>query len=288
VLIQGETGTGKEYLARAIHYLSDRAERSMVTLNCGGFPDELLENELFGHEKGAFTSANTAKAGLCEVADGGTLFLDEITHMSPAMQVKLLRFAEDHSFIRLGGTKPITVDVRLIAASNQPVNEMVKSGRFREDLYYRLNVIPLSLPPLRKRPEDIEVFTEHFMEQFNCGKDKQVGPKAWKKLHNHSWPGNLRELRNAVQRAVVLGAGTTIESEHLLLETGLATPEDVIGERVDMGESNSSLLSLEQVEKQHILTVLDACDNDREAAARILGISRATVDRRLTRYKETD
>ncbi len=194
VLIQGETGTGKEYLARAIH------------------------------EKGAFTSANTAKAGLCEIADGGTLFLDEITHMSAAMQVKLLRFVEDHSFMRLGGTKPVAVDVRIIAASNQPIDGMVASSQFREDLYYRLNVIPLTLPPLRERPEDIEVFTEHFIKQFSGGADKRISQEAWEKLYSHNWPGNLRELRNTVQRAVVLSVGDTIRPEHLLIDTELVGP----------------------------------------------------------------
>lgn len=287
VLIQGETGTGKEYLARAIHYLGERAEQPMVTLNCGGFPDELLENELFGHEKGAFTSANTAKVGLCEIADGGTLFLDEITHMSAAMQVKLLRFVEDHSFMRLGGTKPITVDVRIIAASNQPVEDMVESGQFREDLYYRLNVIPLTLPPLRRRPEDIEVFTEHFMRQFDGEANKQVSQEGWEELHSHNWPGNLRELRNAVQRAVVLSVGDTIEPEHLFIETKLTRPENATSSGPDE-ERSSSLLTLEEMERQHILAVLEACDGDREAAAEILGVSRATVGRRLKKYKEAD
>ncbi len=287
VLIQGETGTGKEYLARAIHYLSERAERAMVTLNCGGFPDELLENELFGHEKGAFTSANTAKVGLCEIADGGTLFLDEITHMSAAMQVKLLRFVEDHSFIRLGGIKPITVDVRIIAASNQPLEEMVESGQFREDLYYRLNVIPLTLPPLRRRPEDIEVFTEHFMRQFDGEASKQVSQEGWEELHSHNWPGNLRELRNAIQRAVVLSVGDTIKPEHLLIETELAGPKNTTDRGSDE-EKSSSLLTLEEMERQHILAVLEACDGAREAAAEILGVSRATLGRRLKKYEGTD
>jgi len=286
VVIQGETGTGKEYLARAIHYLSERAEQSMVTLNCGGFPDELLENELFGHEKGAFTSANTAKVGLCEIADGGTLFLDEITHMSAAMQVKLLRFVEDHSFTRLGGIKPTTVDVRIIAASNQPVEEMVKASQFREDLYYRLNVIPLSLPPLRRRLEDIEVFTKHFLKQFAAEASKQVSQEAWEKLHSHNWPGNLRELRNAIQRAVVLSIGDTIKPEHLLIATELTRPENAPGSG-PTEERSSSLLTLEEMERQHILAVLGACEGDREAAAQILGVSRATVGRRLRNYRET-
>ena len=287
VLIQGETGTGKEYLARAIHYLGEQAEQPMVTLNCGGFPDELLENELFGHEKGAFTSANTAKVGLCEIADGGTLFLDEITHMSAAMQVKLLRFVEDHSFMRLGGIKPITVDVRIIAASNQPVDDMVESGQFREDLYYRLNVIPLTLSPLRRRPEDIEVFTEHFMRQFAGEASKRIAPEGWEELHSHNWPGNLRELRNAIQRAVVLSVGDTIKPEHLFIKTKLRMPENATSS-VPAKERSSSLLTLEELERQHILAVLDACDGDREAAAEILGVSRATLGRRLNKYEETD
>ncbi len=286
VLIQGETGTGKEYLARAIHYLGERAERAMVTLNCGGFPDELLENELFGHEKGAFTSANTAKVGLCEIADGGTLFLDEITHMSAAMQVKLLRFVEDHSFMRLGGTQPVTVDVRIIAASNQPLEKMVASGQFREDLYYRLNVIPLLLPPLRRRPEDIEVFAEHFMRQFSDKASKQVVQEVWEKIHSHHWPGNLRELRNAIQRAVVLSVGDAIKPEYLLIETELMRPENAASSGPDE-ERSSSLLTLEEMERQHILAVLEACAGDREAAAEILGVSRATLGRRLRKYKET-
>jgi len=287
VLIQGETGTGKEYLARAIHYLGERAEQAMVALNCGGFPDELLENELFGHEKGAFTSANTAKIGLCEIADGGTLFLDEITHMSSAMQVKLLRFVEDQSFMRLGGTKPITVDVRIIAASNQPVEEMVASGQFRDDLYYRLNVIPLSLPPLRQRPEDIEVFTEHFVRQFGGEASKQISQEAWEKLHSHNWPGNLRELRNAIQRAIVLSVGDSIKPKYLLIETDLTRLEKGTSSSHEQ-ERKSSLLTLEEMERQHILAVLDACDGDTETAAEILGISPSTVRRRLKNYKETD
>jgi len=278
VLIQGETGTGKEYLARAIHYLGARADQAMVTLNCGGFPDELLENELFGHEKGAFTSASTAKVGLCELAEGGTLFLDEITHMSKAMQVKLLRFVEDHSFMRLGGTKPVTVDVRIIAASNQPIDEMVVSDQFREDLYYRLNVIPLTLLPLRQRPEDIEVFAEHFMRQFSDKASTQVSQEVRERLHSHNWPGNLRELRNAIQRAVVLSVGDSIKPEHLLIETELPMPQQ---------KSRPPLMTLEEMEKQHILGMLEACAGDREAAAEILGVSRAALDRRLRKYKET-
>ncbi len=290
VLIEGGTGTGKEYLARAIHYMSERADGSFVALNCGGFPDELLENELFGHDKGAFTSAHAAKAGLCDIAHGGTLFLDEICHMTPAMQTKLLRFAEDHTFTPLGSTKPRSVDVRIIAASNQPVAQMVKSGKFREDLYYRLNVIPLHLLPLRERPEDLEPFVAHFIAQFSPEAHRQIPAAAWGKLKEHAWPGNLRELRNVIQRAVVLAIADTIEEEHLLLEADApaptaappspASPLPVV--------SLSNLPSLAEAEKQHILTVLDACSGDKAAAAGVLGISRSTLTRRLKSYEEPD
>ena len=282
VLIEGETGTGKEYLARAIHYMSARADESFVALNCGGFPDELLENELFGHEKGAFTSANSAKAGLCDVAAGGTLFLDEICHMTPAMQTKLLRFAEDHTFTPLGSTKPRSVDVRIVAASNQPVAQMVKSGKFREDLYYRLNVIPLHLLPLRDRPEDLEPFVEHFVALFSPEEDRRIAAPVWAKLRGHPWPGNLRELRNVIQRALVLAIGDTIEEDHLMLE-----PQP-FSARAAQPAPASPLSSLAEAEKQHILTVLDACGGDKAAAAEILGISRSALTRRLKSYEQTE
>ena len=288
VLIEGETGTGKEYLARAIHYLSDRADGPLVVLNCGGFPDELIENELFGHEKGAFTSANSAKVGLCEIAGGGTLFLDEISQMSPAMQAKLLRFVEDHSFTRLGGTEAVSVDVRITTASNQRLPEMVESGQFREDLYYRLNVIPLHLPPLRDRPEDIEPFTEHFIEQFSCTDNKKLAEEAWAKLRVHTWPGNLRELRNVIQRAGILAIGNSIEREDLIIGTDLARSSSDAGIAPDQAPLHSSLLPLAEVKKQHILAAVEACDGDRAAAAEILGISRSTMDRQLAKYEKED
>jgi len=284
VLVEGETGTGKEYLARAVHYFSDRAEQAMVTVNCGGFPDELLENELFGHEKGAFTSANSAKPGLCEVADGGTLFLDEIGHMSSAMQIKLLRFVEDHSFARLGATKPVTVDVRIITASNQPLAEMVQSGQFREDLYYRLNVIPLKLRPLRQRPEDIEPFTKHFMQQFDFADTKWITSEGWQKLHEYDWPGNLRELRNVIQRAGVLTSGEAIKPKHLLLQGQATASDGAVENPSDESSPTSPLLSIEEMERQHIIAVLETCDGDRRAAAEILGVSPSTLYRRLNKY----
>ncbi len=285
VLVEGETGTGKEYLARAIHYMSERADKAFVALNCGGFPDELLENEIFGHEKGAFTSAHAAKVGLCEMADGGTLFLDEISQMSPAMQVKLLRFVEEHSFTRLGGIKPQRVDVRIISASNQPLTEMVERGQFREDLYFRLNVIRVYLPPLRERPEDIGPFAEYFLGQFDAGGKKQLAEQAWVTLRAYAWPGNLRELRNAMHRAVVLGVGDRITEEHLLLEAAVLSPAEEWGATVSLAAQDETVLLLDEVERLHILKVLVACAGDKGAAAEALGISRTTLSRRLKKYE---
>ncbi len=221
VLIEGETGTGKDFLARAIHCMSDRAGKHFVPINCGSLPEQLLTSELFGHEKGAFTSATAAKKGMCEVADGGTLFLDEIGEMSMDNQVKLLRFAQDLSFTRLGGTKPIEVDVRLICATNQDLQAAVREGRFREDLYYRLAVMPLSLPPLRERPEDVEPFARFFLRKHlrRHGRGpREIAPETLELLSAQQWPGNLRQLENAIQRGLLMAHGDTLRPEDLMLE----------------------------------------------------------------------
>jgi DNA-binding NtrC family response regulator len=221
VLIGGETGTGKEYLARALHGLSDRAEAPFVTLNCGAFPEELLESELFGHEKGAYTSAAGAKPGLCELAAGGVLFLDEIGDMSPAMQVKLLRFLDDGSYRRLGGTQERQADVRLLAATNQDLARARAEGRFREDLYWRLNVIPLRLPPLRERPEDLAPFSRHFLGQFARELQRPglaLLPAAQARLSEYAWPGNLRQLHNVLWRAALLTGSGSISPEQVVWE----------------------------------------------------------------------
>jgi DNA-binding NtrC family response regulator len=220
VLIEGETGTGKDFLARAIHFMSDRAEKHFVPINCGSLPEQLLASELFGHEKGAFTSATQSKKGLCEVADGGTLFLDEIGEMSMDNQVKLLRFAQDLTFTRLGGTEPIEVDVRLICATNQELQRAVEEGRFREDLYYRLAVMPLSLPPLRERPEDIEPFARFFLHKHlrrHARGPREISSAAMELLMAQSWPGNLRQLDNAIQRGLLMAHGDTLRPEDLML-----------------------------------------------------------------------
>lgn len=221
VLIEGETGTGKDFLARAIHYMSDRAEKHFVPINCGSLPEQLLTSELFGHEKGAFTSATKAKQGLCEVADGGTIFLDEIGEMSLDNQVKLLRFTQDLTFTRLGGTEPIEVDVRLICATNKDLQRAVSDGRFREDLYYRLAVMPLSLPPLRDRPEDIGPFARFFLHRHlrrHARGPREISPDTMDLLMAQKWPGNLRQLDNAVQRGLLMAHGDTLRPEDLMLE----------------------------------------------------------------------
>lgn len=221
VLIEGETGTGKDFLARAIHYMSDRAEKHFVAINCGSLPEQLLASELFGHEKGAFTSATQSKKGLCEVADGGTLFLDEIGEMSLENQVKLLRFAQDLTFTRLGGTEPIEVDVRLICATNQDLQRAVADGRFREDLYYRLAVMPLRLPPLRERPEDIAPFAEFFLRKHlrrHARGPREISAAAMELMMAQTWPGNLRQLDNAIQRGLLMAHGDTLRPEDLMLE----------------------------------------------------------------------
>lgn len=221
VVISGESGTGKEFLARAIHYLSNRATEPFVALNCGAFPQELLESELFGHEKGAFTSAGTTKPGLCELANEGTLFLDEIGDMSLPMQVKLLRFLQDGTFRRLGGGQERQVDVRIVAASNQNLPAALREGRFREDLYWRLNVVPLYLPPLRERPEDIEVFSEHFLQQFAQDQgqaQRELTRAAQKKLKAYPWPGNIRQLHNVLLRASLLAIEQVLRPQYLVFD----------------------------------------------------------------------
>ena len=222
VLIEGETGTGKEYLARAIHFMSPRRDKPFIPVNCGAIPETLLESELFGHERGAFTSANRAKPGLCELAHKGTLFLDEIGDMSLPTQVKMLRFLQDRSLVRVGGIESIKVDVRIVAATNQDLKAAVAEGRFREDLYYRLAVMNLHLPPLRDRPEDVLRFARHFLARGSAGQRKTLCEYACDKLRQHSWPGNLRELQNIILRAALIAPHRTIHARHIEVEDPLA------------------------------------------------------------------
>ncbi len=277
VLLEGETGTGKDYLARAIHYMSDRADRHFVAVNCGALPEQLLISELFGHEKGAFTSATQAKKGLCEVADGGTLFLDEIGEMSLDNQVKLLHFAQDLTFTRLGGIEPIEVDVRLVCATNCDLTAVVGEGRFREDLYYRLAVMPLRLPALRERPEDIEPFARFFLARYARLHGRgpvEMTEDALELLRAQPWPGNLRQLENAVQRGVLMAEGRELRPEHLMVDLGVASPDGT-------GQDLASMPDLATVEAEHITRVWRASGGDRRRAAEVLGISPRTLSRRL-------
>ncbi len=277
VLLEGETGTGKDYLARAVHFMSDRAEKHFVAVNCGALPEQLLTSELFGHEKGAFTSATQQKQGLVEVADGGTLFLDEIGEMSMDNQVKLLRFTQDFSFTRLGGTKPIEVDVRLVCATNRRLQAAVEDGSFREDLYYRLAVVPLRIPPLRERTCDIEPFARYFMRKHTITHGRgptEIAPEALELLRSRPWPGNLRQLENAIQRGVLMAEGDLLRPEHLMLEDfPAASPIDP-----------RSLPDLATVEREHILRVWEATGGSKSEAAGVLGISPRTLTRRLADY----
>jgi DNA-binding NtrC family response regulator len=219
VLIEGDTGTGKEYLAQALHFMSPRRDKPFVPVNCGAIPETLLESELFGHERGAFTSATRAKPGLCETAHRGTLFLDEVGDMSPTMQVKLLRFVQERSFVRVGGLETIKVDARVVAATNQNLRQAVAEGRFREDLYYRLAVISLVLPPLRDRPEDVTGFADYFVSKYATALGrKELCDCARERLLQHAWPGNLRELENVLQRAILTTPQRAIHGTDLQID----------------------------------------------------------------------
>ncbi|MDT4290335.1 sigma 54-interacting transcriptional regulator [Methylomonas sp. MO1] len=278
VLISGETGTGKELLALAIHEASPRKNRSMIQVNCAAIPAALIESELFGREKGAFTGALSKQVGRFELANGSTLFLDEVGELPLDAQAKLLRVLQEKKFERLGNPKPITVDVRIIAATNRNLSQEVAEGRFREDLYYRLNVFPIQLPPLRERREDIPKLVETFVQEFAAGMDKNivaVDKNSLQGLCLYDWPGNIRELRNVIERAVILAKSPILK---------IALPIDGLG-TVSM-PSSSSLASLEEVERQHITHVLEACGwrvRGQGGAAAILGLNPNTLESRMTK-----
>ncbi len=278
VLITGESGTGKELLARAIHNASTRAGGPFVSFNCGGFTEELIANELFGHEREAFTGAHTTKIGLLEAAQGGTIFLDEVSEMPPSMQVKLLRVIQERKLLRVGGTKPIDLDIRVIAATNKDLQQEVSAGRFRQDLYYRLNVVHLRVPPLREHREDIPILINHFLEKYNKAYRKDIqgfSKEALELLMNYPFPGNIRELENIVSGAVALA------------ETQLIRPRDLPGDLAQFDVQTldaSEFVSLEENERLYILRVLEATGGNRAKAARILKIPRSTLWRKLKRY----
>lgn len=276
VLIQGESGTGKELTAKALHFLGDRRENPFIAFSCGGFTDELIANELFGHEKGAFTGAVDTKIGLLEAADKGTLFLDEVGLMPMNMQVKLLRFIQERALIRVGGVKPVPVDVRLIAAGNHDLWEEVERKRFREDLYYRLKVVMLPLPPLRKRKEDIPLLIHHFIDRYNREFKKNVkgmGKETMATLKNYPFPGNVRELENIIERAVALSDKSVIGLSEL--------PGDLLDLTFTSLENEDDLKSLEEIERDHIRRVLKQTDFHKGRTAEILKIPRTTLWRKM-------
>ena len=268
-LITGETGTGKELVARAIHSQSHRRDRPFVAISCAALPESLLESELFGHEKGSFTGAYAQKKGKFEVANRGTLFLDEIGEMSANTQVHLLRVLEEKEFNRVGGNEPIKVDVRVISATNRDMKQAVAEGKFREDLYYRLNVVNIELPPLRERTEDILLLAQHFLKRFALENQKKItgfSHQATDFLLKHNWPGNVRELENAIERAVILSKNSVIEAADLSQQNLMPA-----------GSTTSPVPNLKQVEKDHIQNVLNETGGNYTEAARILGISRVTL-----------
>jgi two-component system response regulator AtoC len=283
VLIQGESGTGKELIAKALHQLSPRARQPMITVHCAGLPQTLLEAELFGHEKGAFTGAYERRIGRFEQAHGGTLFLDEIGELDLSLQVKLLRLLGERSFERLGSNKTLTADVRLVAATNRNLEGLVKAGAFREDLFYRLKVVEIWLPPLRERTQDIVLLANRFLRELAAENHKRVndfGPEVLQALLQYHWPGNVRELRSAVERAVVLCRGDQITLRDLppaVRTQGSVTTEPSLA----LAQNN---LTVVEAEKQLIVRALKECDGNRTQAARRVGMSRRTLHRKLHAY----
>jgi DNA-binding NtrC family response regulator len=281
VLLTGESGTGKELAARALHQLSDRADQPFVAVHCAALASNLLQSELFGHEKGAFTNAAEQRIGRFEAADGGTIFLDEIGDIDPAVQVTLLRMLESRSFERVGGTTPVAVDVRVITATNQDLKQMVADGDFREDLYYRLDVINIEVPPLRQRREDIPLLLAHYLQVFNDENGKQVAgfdPAAESMMLSYRWRGNIRELRNCVERMVVLARGATITVHDVPEHIAAAAAED------SAGNADADPLDIEDNERRLIAQALSECDGNRTAAARKLGVSRRTIIRKIEKF----
>jgi two-component system, NtrC family, response regulator AtoC len=278
VLILGESGTGKELVARAIHERSLRATRPFVPIHCGALPREVLESELFGHEKGAFTGAVNAKPGLIDLADGGTLFLDEIGEMETDSQVKLLRALETGMFYRVGSTRPRTVDVRLVAATNRDLADAMKQGQFRQDLYYRINTITVHMPPLRERPEDVPLLVQRFLEANAAYGVKRLSPAALAVLEAYSWPGNVRELLHVIERGVILSRGDEITPDDL--------PREVFGSHPPSATAptTSGAASLESMERQHILSTLRRVGGHRGKAAALLGIDPKTLYRKILGY----
>lgn len=280
VLITGESGTGKELVARAIHYTSERAERPFVPVTCGALAEGLLESELFGHVKGAFTGAIANTEGFFRKANGGSLFLDEISEVSPALQVKLLRAIQEREVIPVGGSEPTKFDARLIAATNKDPEQEVVRGAFREDLFYRINVITIPLPPLRQRKEDIPLLANYFLQKYaeRFGKSPtKISKDAMRALVNYDWPGNVRELENIIERAVALSESDSIAMADL--------PEKIAHAKIHIQDTDEYAMTLDAMEEQHIKKVLHKTGEDKVKAAQILGINLSTLYRKLTRYE---
>jgi two-component system, NtrC family, response regulator AtoC len=280
VLLTGESGTGKDLVAKVVHYCSDRAARPFMNITCSALPEQLLESELFGHERGAFTDARLQKRGLLETADGGTVFLDEIAEMVPALQAKLLRFLEEKAFKRVGGAADIRVDVRVVAATNRNLEEEVAKGRFRSDLFYRLNVLPVSLPPLRSHPEDIPLLVEYFIDVFNAEFRKRVlgaSPATYAVLQRYGWPGNVRELRNVVERAMLLSDSDRLEARDFSALTAAASS----GGEIELPPNG---VDLEQLERNLVIQALRRAGGNQTRAAALLGLNRDQIRYRIDKF----
>ncbi len=277
VLILGESGTGKELVARAIHYLSPRRDKPFVAVNCAALPENLLESELFGFEKGAFTGADRRKLGQFELAGEGTIFLDEIAEMTPAIQVKLLRVLQNREFMRLGGTEVIEMKARVIAATNQSLEELIQDGRFREDLYYRINVFPIMLPPLRSRKEDIPDLVQHFLQKYKPG--AEITAEAMAVLQRYDWPGNVRELENVIERALIMAGDQPIRPEDLPAQ--LSSRPSVATDAFDIPDEG---IDLEEVEKRLLFRAIEKAGGNKTRAAQLLGITRRKLYSMLERF----
>jgi two-component system response regulator AtoC len=282
VLLTGESGTGKDLAAKVIHYVSARASKPFMNITCSALPETLLESELFGHERGAFTGADRQKRGLFETADGGTVFLDEIGEMVPALQAKLLRFLEEKTFKRVGGAVDLRVDVRVIAATNRNLEDEVKQGRFRQDLFYRLNVVPIALPPLRQRAADIPLLINYYVDSYNTEFRKRitrVTPAAMDRLKAYGWPGNIRELRNAIERAMLLADGNELTIEDFPLGSGTST---ALSEGIELPANG---ISLDDLERSLVVQALERSGWNQTRAATLLGLNRDQIRYRIEKFE---
>jgi len=289
VLVQGESGTGKELIARLIHDASPRVNHPFVAVNCAALPDTLLESELFGHEKGSFTGAQNRKIGKFELAHGGTILLDEISEMDLGLQAKLLRVLQEREVDRVGGKEPISIDVRVVATTNRNLEQMAKDGKFRADLFYRLNVIPVTLPALRERRGDISLLIQHFLHKFLGNDAPRLDADVVKALESYPWPGNIRELQNAVERAAILSQGKSPKKSDFLLQAGDSFGATTMQAEIAQESQEATLragMTVHEMERELILQTLKATDNNRTQAAKLLGVSIRTLRNKLSEYRE--